>query len=246
VTLHLAAFGAGVLAGFLNVMAGGGSLITLPILLFLGFPAALANGTNRVAILVQNVAAVTSFRQQGLSDVRTGLRLAAVTLPGAVAGAFISLRVSDATFRVILAAVLIVAVAGLLRPPGRTADYAGPGTPGVATYLALVGVGLYGGFLQAGVGFLFMVVLHRMLRLDLVRTNMYKVFIVLVYTIPTLTVFVWSGNVRWLTGLVLAAGSAAGAVIATRVSVRGGERYIRPVVAVALVLMAARLVVQNR
>lgn len=241
-TLHVAAFGAGLLAGFLNVMAGGGSLITLPVLLFLGFPAAVANGTNRVAILVQNVAAVTSFRRQGLSDVRTGLRLAAFTLPGAVAGAFISLRVSDAAFRAILAAVLVVAVVGLLRPPRRTPDSAGAGAPGAVTYLTLAGVGLYGGFLQAGVGFLFMVVLHRMLRLDLVRTNVYKVFIVLVYTLPALAVFVWSGNVRWLTGLVLAAGSAAGALIATRVSTRGGERYIRPVVAVALGMMAVRLV----
>lgn len=241
-TLYAAAFGAGLLAGFLNVMAGGGSLVTLPILLFLGLPAATANGTNRVAILVQNVAAVTSFRRHGVSDVRNGLRLAAVTLPGAIAGAFVSLRISDAAFRTILAAVLLIAVVGLLRPPRRSADASGPRPPGPLTYLALGIVGAYGGFLQAGVGFLFMVVLHRMMRLDLVRTNMYKVFIVLVYTTPALAVFAWSGNVRWLIGVALAAGSAGGAVIATRVSIRGGDRYIRPVVAVALVGMAVRLV----
>jgi uncharacterized protein len=109
-------------------------------------------------------------------------------------------------------------------------------------YLALFGVGFYGGFLQAGVGFLLMIVLRGLLSLDLVRVNMYKVFIVLLYTVPALVVFVVAGRVDWTIGLVLAAGNATGAVIATRASVRGGERVIRPVIAAALLLMAVRLV----
>lgn len=240
----LGVFTAGAAAGFLNVLAGGGSLITLPILLLLGLPAAEANGTNRVAILVQNVAAVWSFRRAGRADVRTGLRLAAFTLPGAVAGAFLAIRISEGAFRAILAGVLVVAVIGLLRPLGTRDGTDGSRTRvGVVSALALVGIGFYGGFIQAGVGFLFMLVLYRGLGFDLLTVNVHKVFIVLLYTIPAFLVFLGSGMVDWTVGLVLAGGNAVGAVVGTRVSLRGGERAIRIVVAIALVLIAVRLVI---
>ena len=230
------------MAGLINVMAGGGSLITLPVLLFLGFPAPLANGTNRIAIFVQNVVAVTSFKHQRISDFRTGSRLALAALPGAVIGARLAIEVSDTAFRAILGVVLVLAVIGLIVRPPRTSNDPGS-TPALTwfRYLLFFGVGFYGGFIQAGVGFLFLIVLHHVLRVDLVRVSMYKVFIVAVYTIPTLLVFVLSNNVDWLVGLAMAGGSAVGAFVATHISVRGGERSIRVVVAVVVVLMAVRL-----
>ncbi|MFQ5473910.1 MAG: sulfite exporter TauE/SafE family protein [Dehalococcoidia bacterium] len=242
---QLAVLGAGLIAGFLNVMAGGGSLITLPILLFLGLPAAVANGTNRLAILAQNVAAVSSFRRQGYADARTGLLYASATIPGALAGAFLATRVSDGLFRTILAGVLALAVFGLVIP--RRSDwYAGERVSARRRMVALFGflaIGFYGGFIQAGVGFLLMLVLHQILFHDLVRTNMHKVLIVLVFSVPALGVFVATGNVDWMTGAVLAVGNVTGALVATRVSMTAGERPIRIVVAVALLLMAVRLIV---
>lgn len=230
------------LAGLINVMAGGGSLITLPVLLFLGFPAPLANGTNRIAIFVQNVVAVTSFKHQRISDFQTGSRLALATLPGAIIGARLAIEISDTAFRAILAVVLVLAVIGLfVRPPATSND---PGsTPAVTWfgYLLFFGIGFYGGFIQAGVGFLFLIVLYHVLHVDLVRVNMYKVFVIAVYTIPTLLVFVLSENVDWLVGFAMAGGSAIGAFVATQVSVKGGERSVRAVVAVVVVLMAVRL-----
>ena len=244
-SFHLAVFGAGLAAGFLNVMAGGGSLITLPILLFLGLPVAVANGTNRVAILAQNVAAVSSFRRQGYVEMRTGFFYALATIPGALVGAFAATRVSDGLFRGILAGVLALAVLGLVVPRrGRrqAGERVSTGRRAVAL-LGFVGIGFYGGFIQAGVGFLLMLVLHQVLLHDLVRTNMHKVLIVLVFSVPALLVFVTTGNVDWVTGTVLAGGNVIGALVATRVSVTKGERPIRVVVAVALLLMAVRLVV---
>jgi uncharacterized membrane protein YfcA len=243
VLFYLAVYAVGVIAGFLNVMAAGGSLLTLPMLIFLGFPAATANGTNRVAILVQSMAAVTAFRQQGYAETRAGLPFALMAVPGAIAGALVAVRVSDDAFRAILAAVLVLSVVGLLFPSRRRRD---AGESSRRTYvvalLSFVGVGFYGGFIQAGVGFLFMLVFHRLLGLDLVRTNVYKVLVVLFLSTPALVVFIVTGNVVWGTALVLAAGTATGAVVATRVSVKGGERPIRIVLAVALLLMAVRLV----
>lgn len=241
--LLFAVFGAGLVAGFLNVMAGGGSLVTLPLLIFLGLPVAVANGTNRVAILVQNVAAVGGFRSQGYSDFRAGLAYGAATVPGAIAGAFVAVRVGEATFRAILAAVLAITVIGLLLPKRRKEVSGGP--PARARLLAFIGffgIGFYGGFIQAGVGFLLMLLLHQLLRIDLVRTNMHKVLIVLIFSLPALAVFIGTGNVAWLIAIALAAGNASGAIVATRVSVKGGERPIKIVLGVALLMMAARLV----
>ena len=237
-------FGVGCIAGVLNVMAGGGSLLTLPVLLFLGLPASLANGTNRVAILTQNIVAVAAFRRHGVSDFRTGFRLALFTLPGAVLGAYLATGVSDVWFRRILAGVILFGIWTMfVRPPAVLADRnVMPRVTGAAA-LSMIGIGFYGGFIQAGVGMLFLLVLYNVLRLDLVRTNAFKVFIVLVYTLPSLGVFVATGNVDWGLGLVLAAGNALGGWVATHWSVRGGDRPIRVVVAAALLLMALRLVV---
>jgi len=242
VLFHLAVFGAGLVAGFLNVMAGGGSLITLPILIFLGLPVAVANGTNRFAILVQNAAAVTAFRRQGYTEMRSGIAFALTTVPGAIAGAFLAIRIGEAAFRAILAAVLVLSVVGLLAPTRRGGG-ADPGARArLLAFLALFGIGFYGGFIQAGVGFLFMLVLHQLLHVDLVRTNMHKVFIILVFSVPALAVFIGTGNVAWTTAAALAAGNAGGAVVATRVSVKGGDRPVKIVLGVALVMMAVRLV----
>ncbi|MFQ6047586.1 MAG: sulfite exporter TauE/SafE family protein [Gemmatimonadales bacterium] len=241
---YVAVFGAGLAAGFLNVLAGGGSLLILPILIFLGLPVAVANGTNRFAILVQNVAAVASFRQQGLRHARGGLGLALATIPGAVLGAVLAVRVDPGIFRAILAAVLILAVVGLLLP-GPEGDGHRELSPRarVVAFLGFLAIGFYGGFIQAGVGLLLMLVLHRLLHFDLLRTNVHKVFVVLVVTLPALAVFIATGNVSWGTAASLAAGNATGAVAATRVSVKGGDRPIRIALAIALALMAVKLVV---
>jgi uncharacterized membrane protein YfcA len=239
----LAVFGAGLIAGFLNVMAGGGSMITLPLLIFMGLPVAAANGTNRVAILVQNITAVSSFRRQGYSNFRAGLAYGAATIPGGLVGAFFAVRVGEVTFRAILAGVLAVTVVGLLFPRKRK-EVSGSASrrAKILAFLGFFGIGFYGGFIQAGVGFLLMLVLHQLLRIDLVRTNMHKVLIVLIFSLPALAVFIGTGNVVWVTAAALAAGNALGAIVATRVSVKGGDRPIKVVLGVALLLMAVRLV----
>ena len=240
---HLGVFAAGLVAGFLNVMAGGGSLITLPILIFMGLPVAVANGTNRFAILVQNVAAFASFRQQGRSDVRSSVVFAFMTVPGAIAGAFAAIHVTEELFRTILAGVLILSVVGLLFPKRRGVARAGTSRSSRALALvAFFAIGFYGGFIQASVGFLILLVLHRILHMDLVNANIHKVLIVLVFSLPALALFIVTGNVAWTTAAALAAGNALGGIVAARVSLSGGERPIRIVLGLALVLMAVRLV----
>ena len=233
----------GSFAGFINVMAGGGSTLTLPVLIFMGMNSALANGTNRLAIFIQNIFAIWSFRRQRVHAFRESLRLSIWTLPGAIAGALLAVRISDVWFQRILALVMIGVVVSMFLP-GASYQQAREDhalRQSWLIYPALFGIGFYGGFIQAGVGFLFMAALYHLLKVNLVRVNMHKVFIVFIYMFPTLLIFIATGNVDWLMGLCLAAGNAFGAWWSARLAVKGGERLIRWVLAVALILMAGKL-----
>jgi len=259
---YLLLAGVGVLVGFVNVMAGGGSLLSLPVMIFLGFPPAMANGTNRVALIAQNVTAVASFRRLGFSDWRLSASLGLCAIPGAIAGAVFAVRIDPLLFKQILAVVMIgVMVVTLWRPKRpapetastdeRGSDEAAPPEDEAAppdrrrlvlAHVAMLGVGLYGGFIQAGVGFILMAVLRCLLRLDLVRVNMHKVFVVGIYMVPSLVVFAALGQVRWIAGGVLAIGAATGALLATRLQAKKGEGPVRVVFALAVVAMAVKLV----
>ncbi len=235
-------FGVGAIAGFINVNAGGGSSLTLPTLIFMGLEGALANGTNRVAIFIQNIFAVVSFRKNKMFQLKTSSELSLFTLPGAVLGAVLAVRVSSALFERILGGVLIFIVISLFFSRSyRDRSSRQKEQKNWLIYPALFGIGFYGGFLQVGVGFLFMAALYHLLKVDLVTVNMHKVFIILIYTLPALIIFMLSGNVNWKFGLVLAAGNAFGGWWGAHVAVKGGERIIRIILAAAITIMAFKL-----
>lgn len=234
-------FGVGGAAGFINVNAGGGSSLTLPALIFMGLDGATANGTNRIALILQNIFAVESFRKNKVSNFKTSWKLSLFTLPGAAIGAFAASNISSALFQKILGGVLIFIVISMF----FSRSYSDSGRAHEQSrwfiYPALVGIGFYGGFLQVGVGFLFMAALYHLLRVNLILVNMHKVFIILIYTIPALLVFTLTGHVNWLFGLVLAAGNALGGWWGAKAAVKGGEKIIRIILAVAILIMALKL-----
>ncbi|MFQ5570183.1 MAG: sulfite exporter TauE/SafE family protein, partial [Rhodothermales bacterium] len=229
-------------AGVINVMAGGGSTLTLPTLIFLGLDGATANGTNRVAIVLQNLFATLSFRQEKVSRVRQTLMFAVCALPGALLGALVAVRISDEWFQRILGIIMIGVVISMLF---SRSDASKPTTPeGTDTwwiYPALFGIGFYGGFIQVGVGFLFMAAFYHLMRMNLVFVNMHKVAVVLLYTIPALLIFAWTGHVDWKLGLSLALGNAFGGWWAAKLAVRKGEKVIRYVLVVAVLIMAIKI-----
>jgi uncharacterized membrane protein YfcA len=239
--LYLLLFLGGIAAGFLNVMAGGGSTLTLPLLIFMGQSSALANGTNRVAILIQNIAAVASFRRLDVHEFRRSLTYTVWALPGAVAGAIAGVSVSNKVFQKILGIVMIATVFSLFIPSPTMDDLQQNRKPSWLIYPAMLFIGFYGGFIQVSVGFLFMAALYHIEKLNLIYVNMHKVTIVLMYMIPALAIYAWSGNVEWMPGIVLGIGSAIGGWWAAHASVKKGEKLIRTVLAVAIVVMAAKL-----
>jgi len=255
----------GCAGGFVNVMAGGGSLLTVPVMLWMGMTGPEANGTNRVALWAQSISATVSFFRQGLHDFRLSLSLAACSLPGTIVGAYYGTQLGGAAFNRVLAGVML-GVMTIMASNHRRKQQAAVDSPEAAkmpdpadaaplppaaqpvgwgrwvvAHLLMGLVGLYGGAIQAGIGFLIIPIMHRVLRLDLVRVNAYKAPIALVSAVAALAVFAAGGNVAWQAGAALALGNAIGGWLGSVCTVRRGERLIRIVLNVALVAMVIKL-----
>ncbi len=235
----------GVIAGFLNVLAGGGSLLTVPVMIFLGMPGPVANGTNRIAILAQNVSATVAFFKKGLSDFKLSLTLSACAIPGAIVGAFVGVQLDGVWFNHILALIMLGIMLIMYLDKNRSAqtEYREPSRARlILGHIMMVGVGFWGGFIQIGGGFIIMPLLNRVIGLDLVRTNMHKVFIVAVYSIAALAVFASQVQIMWAAGAALAVGTSIGGYMGAHFSVIKGEKLIRRVLNIVLVLFIIKLV----
>ena len=233
----------GLAAGFINVLAGGGSLLTLPGLIFAGLDPITANATNRLAILVQNVVGVANFHRIERYDSGPSVKRALWTIPGALIGAVAAAHAPPEVITGTLCVALIWGGLHLLR--GGRAQRASEPEPAASRTegsLAMLLIGFYGGFVQAGVGFLFVAVLCGRLGMSTLAATREKVLAVLFYTAPAFAVFVFAGQVHWRAGALLAAGNATGALVASSFSHRAGDRWIRRVLGLALVLVAGRLI----
>lgn len=230
---------AGAVSASVNVVAGGGSFLTLPILIFLGLPPGVANATNRVGVLVQSAGAVWGFGRRGMLDWRSALWAGLPACLGAVVGAWLALAVGDAVFRRILA-VLMVAVTLLTLSWSGSISGPSRARPPAWTAPAFVLVGLYGGFVQAGVGF-FILAVTSAAGLDLRRGNIVKVLCVGLLTGLSLAIFASQGRVVWPAGLALAAGGLVGSELGVRLALRTPERGLRAIVTGAILLFALKL-----
>lgn len=242
--LYVAVIAAGLIAGFINTLAGSGSLITLPLLMFLGLPANVANGTNRVGILLQNIVGVGSFRQQKVLDVRGGIFLAIPAVIGAVLGAQIAVKLDEQLMRKTIGALMVMFLFLLLVRPKRWLE-GRPGMekhrPSIFQLFIFFCIGVYGGFIQAGVGIFLLAGLVLGAGYDLVRANAVKVLINFCFTPLALGVFVLEGQVAWVVGLILAAGSSLGAWIAARTAVKQGAAFVRWLLIGVVVVSAVSL-----
>lgn len=239
-------FFAGLVAGFINVVAGGGSLLTLPVLIFLGLPAAAANATNRVGILLQNVVASSTFHRQGLLEARLGLRLMLAAAPGAVLGALVAVDMDDRLFRWVLAGVMLLVLVSIIRrrrasgPGPASLDPAGERNQ-PALYASFFFIGFHSGFIQAGVGFVIIAALSSFSGMGLVRSNGIKVLTILMMQVISLGIFAAMGSVHWMWGLTLASGTMIGGWAGVRWQVKQGEVWVYRVLVVSIIVFALKL-----
>lgn len=236
--------GVGFMVGFINTLAGSGSLISLPLLMFLGLDANVANGTNRIAILLQNVVGVASFKQQKVLDTNTGIRLAIPAVIGSFIGARIAVELDDEIMSKVIGVVLVIMIIPILIKPkqwlkGKEQLLSKKNLIIQSVFFFLIGV--YGGFIQAGVGIFLLTALVLNVGLDLVKANAIKVFIVLLYTPIALAVFIYNDQVNYMYGCILAVGNMGGALIASRVAVSWGANFVRWFLIAIIMVSAAKL-----
>lgn len=234
---------AGAFAGFVNSIAGGGSLLIMPLLIFMGLPSAEANGTNRVAIFIQNIFSVAGYRSKGVYVFPFAIYMAIPAILGAIVGSNIAVDISDQLFNRILAIVMLVVMAiSVFRPPLKINPEELLTKKKVWTSVIIFFfLGIYGGFIQAGIGFLIIATLTSIHGFNMAKTNSIKVFVILCYTAAAVTVFYIGGKIQWEYGLVLAAGNSVGAWVGSRWSVGKSDRLIRMILLVMVVALSIKL-----
>lgn len=229
----------GAFAGAINAMAGGGSMLTVPLLVIAGVPGVAANGTNRVGILTSNFASLTSYYREGFgADIR---KLAPVLLPaigGSLIGAYAISELTDEGFERLFGLLMIPLIIVSIRKPKVSANP--NGWPTGLTVAVFFAIGIYAGAIQAGVGLLLLAALGRS-GYDLITANAIKSQFTILATLIALPVFILQGNVRWLPAVVLAIGLSAGGWMGAKFAVRGGEKWIRIVMVIAALALAGRL-----
>ncbi len=230
----------GLVVGFINTLAGGGSAISLTVFMALGLPVQVANGTNRVAILMQNLSSTATFQRKGMLDWRGGVRLGLPAIVGTVVGAQVAVTIDEHIFQICLAAVMVsVLVFTLLGDRLLKRTGASVRRVKLLHYLAFFGIGVYSGYVFVGTGYLILLATMGMLHMGIVRSNVVKNFIILLAIPFSLAVFVLNGNVDWLYGLLHGVGNMVGAFLASHYAIGWGVKFLRWfMVAVVLACLA--------
>jgi hypothetical protein len=235
---------AGFAAGFINTIAGGGSLITLPTLIFLGLDPSVANGTNRIGILLQTFSGSAGYRSKGIKTFPFSIYCGLTGLLGSLIGAKIAIDIKGDTFNKILAIVMIVVVLLIVFKPKVSATTIAERTKGKHLWIAMLAFfffGIYGGFINAGIGFVLLLFLSYFNKMSLIRANAAKVTIVFIYTFGAVILFLLNDKISWTHGIILALGNIVGAWISSRWAVKKGDGVVRIFLTVMVIAMAIKL-----
>ncbi|RLD65576.1 MAG: sulfite exporter TauE/SafE family protein [Bacteroidetes bacterium] len=236
---------AGVAVGFINTLAGGGSIISLSVLMYLmGLPAGIANGTNRIAITLQTFTAVSNFKKQEILDWRKGIKLGIPAVVGSIVGAFIAVDIDEEIFEKSMAIIMILMLGFIFYKPSiwlKGKQSLMDQKVGPWQIIIFFFIGIYGGFIHVGIGYLLLIAIVMGAGYDLVKANAIKVLIVLMYVPFSLAVYIYNDQVNYLYGFVLAIGSVFGAYIASKFAVEKGANFVRWVIAVVVLLTALQI-----
>jgi uncharacterized protein len=236
--------GSGVLVGFINTLAGGGVAISIAVLMMLGLPANIANGTNRIAVIFQNITSVQAFGKQKLIPWRKATYLAIPTTIGSIVGAWIAVDIDETFFRKAMAVIMLIMLFFVIVKPSVWLKAKPQLTEKPVSVIELsifFLIGIYGGFIQIGVGYYLLAGIVLGSGFDLVRANAIKVWIVLLYTLAALAVFIYNKQVHWQYGFIHAIGNIIGAFFASRMAIKRGVEFVRWVIIVVILVFSSDL-----
>jgi len=204
----------GFAAGCINLLAGNGSTITLTILTeVMGLPPNVANGTNRIGVLSNSIAGLAAFSQKGKWELSGTYGFITACFSGGLLGIYLATIVSDEQFRDVFKFMMVFMLFVVLFKPDRWIREAVT-TRSISPFIAYpiyFFIGVYGGFIQMGMGIFFLVVMVFFARYNVIKANMAKMVIVTGFTIVSLIAFSWKGYLEWQYGIVLAIGQGLGA-----------------------------------
>lgn len=230
----------GIMAGFINTLAGGGSILTLPVLILTGMPSPVANATNRVAILIQSATGSYSFYRHNKLQIYPVIHITIAAIIGAIIGSLFAVQIDSELFDKVLGIVFIFILVLMFRPQNK--KMANTKTlPRWAELLIFFVIGLYGGFVQVGIGFIFLASFSLISNFNLIEANAIKVFIVMCFTIFSVIIFSAAGKIIWHYGLILAAGNSIGAALGVKAAIKKGDRIVRIVLTIAIVIACMKL-----
>lgn len=237
---------AGIVTGVINTLAGSGSLITLPIFMFVGgLDALMANGTNRVGVLIQSWVGITGFRRSGQLETQHIGWLVWPAVGGAIVGVFLAYWLGKEGMEIAIGGLMVFMLGVLLVNPKRWMLAEAQPFPtekrGLLT-LIFFGIGIYGGFIQAGVGIFLLAGLVLVAHFPLGKANAVKLLVVGTFNIVALGIFWYNGQVHLGLGLAMALFQSIGAIIGVRfvAKVPQAERWIYRLLVGIVVVSASK------
>ncbi|HOK87512.1 MAG TPA: sulfite exporter TauE/SafE family protein [Fervidobacterium sp.] len=236
--LYALLFLGGLGAGIINVLAGGGSFLTLPLLSIFGLSPSIANGTNRIAILMQNISATVSFSRKKVLDIRKALYLAVPTVIGSIIGAHIAVEIPDTVLERGLGIIFIImAFFNLFSKDEENRLSSSPANK-ILEFFVFFLIGIYGGFIQAGVGFFLIAALRKLEGEGIRSANVLKIFLTLMFTIFSILVFSINSKIQLIPGLVLGAGSFFGGIVGAHLNLRLEKKFLKYTLFAMMILSA--------
>ncbi len=232
----------GIIVGIVNTLAGGGSVITMTMFMALGLPINVANGSNRIAVLFQNLTATVTFLRKRMLNIRHGLRLSIPVIIGNIAGSIVATHINETVFKICFGAILLVILLYIIFDnrikirEGHNIDIK------PLHYLWFLLIGFYGGYIYVGIGYLILAITLWSMRMDIVTANVIKNFVIFVATPFSLAVFMLNGQVDYMFGLLHGVGNIVGSFLASHYMVGWGKGFIKTFIAVLVIICFADLV----
>ena len=234
---------AGFLVGFINTLAGSGTIISYSVFMALGLPPSYANGTIRVGVIMQTLASSFMFKKGSFLDVKKGLSLAFPTVIGSIVGAQIAIDINQVIFNYLVGgAMFLMLIFLVFKPQKWIAEKEGKGIS-LSYHLQFIIyllIGVYGGFIHIGVGIFLLAALVLISGYDLLRANALKVFIVLMYSPFALFIYMYNDHVQYGMALISSIGNVLGGMLASRLAMSWGSQFIHWVLLVVIILFTAK------